>query len=82
VTILLFFGVDGLSDSCRRSHVASWAIERMQIALILGYQKSVNLHTLNRLDTWRRATGVEHKIFAETTGSALPRSLHSWVFIG
>jgi hypothetical protein len=24
-------------------------IERMQIALILGYQKSVNLHTLNHL---------------------------------
>jgi hypothetical protein len=29
----------------------SWAVECMQIALMLEYQKSVNLHTLNRLHT-------------------------------
>jgi hypothetical protein len=31
---------------------ASWVIKRMQIALILEYQKSVNLHTLNHLHAW------------------------------
>jgi hypothetical protein len=32
-------------------------IERMQTALILEYQKSVDLQTLNHLHTWLRATG-------------------------
>jgi hypothetical protein len=30
----------------------SWAMKRMQIALILEYQKSVDLHTLHRLQKW------------------------------
>jgi hypothetical protein len=39
-----------------QSSCTSRAIERMQIALILEYQKSVNLHTLNRLHAWLCAT--------------------------
>ncbi len=42
----------------------------MRIALILGYQKSVNSHTPSRLHTAERATGIEHTAIKEITGCA------------
>jgi hypothetical protein len=51
--------------------VALRAIERMRIALMLEYQKSVNSHTLYRLHTWYRATRSFGKIFNVNTGSTL-----------
>jgi hypothetical protein len=53
----------------------------MQTALILEYQKSVDLHTLSRLRLPWRATRSFVIDVTATTGSALPWSLHGWVFI-
>jgi hypothetical protein len=43
----------------------------MQTALILEYQKSVDLHTPSHLHTWSHATGIEHEDCEETASSAL-----------
>jgi hypothetical protein len=43
----------------------------MQTALILEYQKSVDLHTRSHLRTRSRAAGIEHKNLGEATGSGL-----------
>jgi hypothetical protein len=51
--------------------VALRAIERMRIALILEYQKSVNSHTLYRLHTRWRATRSFGTICNVNMGSAL-----------
>jgi hypothetical protein len=44
----------------------------MQIALILEYQKSVNLHMLNLLHRWSRATRSFREMYDEATGSTRP----------
>jgi hypothetical protein len=55
----------------------SLAMERMQIALIREYPKSVNLHTLHRLHTRWCATRSRVTVCKDTTGSELLWSLHS-----
>jgi hypothetical protein len=53
----------------------------MQIALMLEYQKSVDLQTLSRLHKPSHATLSYGKCCDEATSSALPWLRHGWVFI-